>query len=149
MPDRKAFANIIKTLCSYYGSINKFSKKVGMSPAYLSRLIKNFYKGVPSPGVLRRIADNSDGLFTYIELMYICGYFTKDEYDILKEVKIVRNPDRIPVILDELREFWNQHPDWRLGQIVANLNYEATGTNDPFYIEDDVLLELLKNKKKI
>ena len=61
----------------------------------------------------------------------------------------MRNPDRIPVILGELREFWNQHPDWRLGQIVANLNYEATGTNDPFYIEDDVLLELLKNKKKI
>ena len=60
----------------------------------------------------------------------------------------MRNPDRIPEILKELEEFWKQNPDWRLGQIIANLNYEIMGNNDPFYMEDTDLLELLKQKNK-
>lgn len=58
----------------------------------------------------------------------------------------MRNPDRIPEILNELKEFWEKVPDWRLGQVVANLNFEIMGNNDPFYIEDDTLLQLLKVK---
>lgn len=147
--DREALVNIIKTLCGHYGSINKFGKKVDMSPAYLSRVMKGFYKGAPSPDVLRRIANGSDGLFTYIELMYICGYFTSEEYDILRKgCSSVRNPDRIPEILKELEQFWKQVPDWRLGQVISNLSYEMTGNNDPFYTEDDKLLALLKQKNK-
>lgn len=60
----------------------------------------------------------------------------------------MRNPDRIPEILKELEEFWKQNPDWRLGQIIANLNYEIMGGNDPFYMEDKDLLQLLKQKNK-
>lgn len=60
----------------------------------------------------------------------------------------MRNPDRIPEILKELEEFWKQNPDWRLAQIIANLNYEIMGGNDPFYLEDKDLLELLKQKNK-
>ena len=60
----------------------------------------------------------------------------------------MRNPDRIPEILKELEEFWKQNPDWRLGQIIVNLNYEIMGGNDPFYLEDKDLLELLKQKNK-
>ena len=60
----------------------------------------------------------------------------------------MRNPDRIPEILKELEEFWKQNPDWRLGQIIVNLNYEIMGGNDPFYMEDKDLLELLKQKNK-
>ena len=60
----------------------------------------------------------------------------------------MRNPNRIPEILKELEEFWKQNPDWRLGQIIANLNYEIMENNDPFYMEDKDLLELLKQKNK-
>ena len=60
----------------------------------------------------------------------------------------MRNPDRIPEILKELEEFWKQVPDWRLGQVISNFSYELMGNNDPFYIEDTDLLELLKNKNK-
>ena len=60
----------------------------------------------------------------------------------------MRNPERIPEIVKELEEFWKQNPDWRLGQVIANLNYEIMGNNDPFYVEDDDLLELLKQKNK-
>lgn len=60
----------------------------------------------------------------------------------------MRNPDRIPEVLKELEKFWEQVPDWRLGQVVSNFSYELTGNNDPFYIEDEALLTLLKNKNK-
>ena len=60
----------------------------------------------------------------------------------------MRNPDRIPEILKELEKFWEQVPDWRLGQVISNCSYELTGNSDPFYIEDEALLTLLKNKNK-
>ena len=60
----------------------------------------------------------------------------------------MRNPNRIPEILKELEEFWKQNSDWRLGQVISNLNYEIMGSNNPFYLEDKDLLELLKQKNK-
>ena len=60
----------------------------------------------------------------------------------------MRNPERIPEVLKELEEFWKQNPDLRLGQIISNLSYESMRNNDPFYMEDKDLLELLKQKNK-
>jgi hypothetical protein len=60
----------------------------------------------------------------------------------------MRNPDRIPEVLKELEKFWKQVPNWRLGQVISNFSYELMGNNDPFYMEDTDLLELLKNKNK-
>lgn len=56
----------------------------------------------------------------------------------------MRNPKRIPAILDELRTLWESHPDWRLGQLIANLTREC-GLDDPFFVEDDRLLETIRN----
>ena len=58
----------------------------------------------------------------------------------------MRNPDRIPEILKELEDFWKQVSDWRLGQVISNFSYELMGNNDPFYMEDNDLLELLKTQ---
>lgn len=60
----------------------------------------------------------------------------------------MRDPKRITKILDELEEYWNNHPNWRLGQVMSNLSYELLGDNDPFFIEDEMLLELLKLKNE-
>lgn len=60
----------------------------------------------------------------------------------------MRNPDRIPEVIKELEEFWKHNPDWRLGQVISNLSYELTANNDPFFIEDNQLLELLKTYNK-
>lgn len=146
--DIKAFANILKTLCSCYESATEFAKLTGVDRTYLTKYVNGKLKRPPSPKILRKIADNSGGLFTYLELMYICGYFTADEYDILKKEDKMRNPERIPEILKELEEFWKQVPDWRLGQIISNFSYEMTGNNDPFYLEDKDVLEILKYKNK-
>ena len=60
----------------------------------------------------------------------------------------MRNPERISKVIKELERFWEENPDWRLGQVVSNLSYELMGNNDPFYMEDKDLLELLKQKNK-
>jgi len=52
----------------------------------------------------------------------------------------MRDPNRIDVICDLLRDVWKQVPDWRLGQLIFNL----TGKYDCFYMEDDTLEEALK-----
>lgn len=34
---------------------------------------------------------------------------------------MMRDPSRIPIILRELGEYWEAHPDLRLGQLVHNM----------------------------
>lgn len=60
----------------------------------------------------------------------------------------MRDPKRITKVLDELEKYWNNHSNWRLGQVMSNLSYELLGDNDPFFIEDEMLLELLKLKNE-
>lgn len=47
----------------------------------------------------------------------------------------VRNPDRIPEVLDAVAERWRESPDLRLGQLLY-----AIADGDPFGVEDDALL---------
>jgi uncharacterized protein YihD (DUF1040 family) len=54
----------------------------------------------------------------------------------------MRDPARIDRLLDALRRYWMQHPDLRLGQIVCN----ASGEVDPFYLEDEVLIDVLEGE---
>lgn len=63
----------------------------------------------------------------------------------------MRDPNRIPEILKELEILWKRYPDWRLGQLIVNLNRELTLGDDPFYLEDDELLKMIKiiNKREL
>ena len=60
----------------------------------------------------------------------------------------MRDPNRINEIADELKVYWNNHPNWRLGQLISNLSYELMSNNDPFFMTDEELLELLKLKNE-
>jgi len=53
----------------------------------------------------------------------------------------MRDPNRIPVVLDKLREFWELYPDWRLGQLFNNL--QSIIGHDMFYMEDEMLIDFL------
>lgn len=53
----------------------------------------------------------------------------------------MRDPDRIPVVLEQIERIWKHHPDWRLGQLVSNLAAWADPARDAVWdIEDDVLV---------
>ena len=55
----------------------------------------------------------------------------------------MRDPARIPVILERLRKVWEAHPDLRLGQLVVN-GATVRPQLDPFYIEDEALIGRLE-----
>lgn len=56
----------------------------------------------------------------------------------------MRDPKRIPVILEELRKYWEANPDLRLGQIIHNIICHEFGSPATFYAEDDVIFHYLQ-----
>lgn len=48
---------------------------------------------------------------------------------------MARNPERIDPMIELLRADWKQHPDLRLGQLIAN----HAGEHDVFGVEDPVI----------
>jgi uncharacterized protein YihD (DUF1040 family) len=49
----------------------------------------------------------------------------------------MRDPNRIPELLQELARIWQNNPDLRLGQILGNCDIT-------YFTEDDVALEALR-----
>jgi hypothetical protein len=54
----------------------------------------------------------------------------------------MRDPARIPVILERLRVAWEKAPDLRLGQLI--MNADMWHESSLFYIEDEYLLEAVE-----
>ena len=50
----------------------------------------------------------------------------------------MRDPNRIPIILKAVEEFWKENPDWRLGQLVDNVAADPV-----YYVEDEDFLATL------
>ena len=58
----------------------------------------------------------------------------------------MRDPKRIPKVLDMFQKFWELHPDLRLWQVVSILEDEANKQKkDPFYIEDNKWIDILES----
>lgn len=58
------------------------------------------------------------------------------------EEQTMRDINRINEVLAALKENWEKVPDWRLGQLLCNL--QSAAGNDLFYVEDDKFIELLE-----
>ena len=58
----------------------------------------------------------------------------------------MRDPERIDVFCDVLKGLWHEVPDWRFGQLMLNALGEVYNRSkqDPFYIEDEKMLEELR-----
>jgi hypothetical protein len=55
--------------------------------------------------------------------------------------RFMRDPNRIPLVLQEIERFWRLHPDWRLGQLICNLAAWADPTQNIVWdVEDEVLV---------
>lgn len=53
----------------------------------------------------------------------------------------MRDPERIPLVLQEIEKVWRLHPDWRLGQLVCNLAaWIDASQNIVWDVEDDALI---------
>lgn len=54
----------------------------------------------------------------------------------------MRNPNRIDDVLQQIGELWKMVPDWRFMQLICN--FQRFLGSDGFYIEDDKLVEKIK-----
>ena len=61
----------------------------------------------------------------------------------------MRDKKRIELILNEIGFYWKRNPDLRLGQILSNMSVEAGMSSDPFYLEDDRLLNVLIKENEL
>ena len=56
----------------------------------------------------------------------------------------MRDKKRIKPFCDKLAEIWESKcPDWRFGQFMVNVL--GSQTRDPFFPEDDEMIELIEN----
>lgn len=64
-----------------------------------------------------------------------------------------RNPERIPRLLTMLGQVWMENPDLRFFQLLNSLGFlsvKGDGTiEDPFYLEDDEIMNVVFNKAKL
>ena len=51
----------------------------------------------------------------------------------------MRDPNRLPKVLEAVAAIWRLHPDWRLGQLVANI--AAWSEQDVWDVEEDLLMQ--------
>lgn len=57
----------------------------------------------------------------------------------------MRDPKRIPKIIELVEKIWIKYPDLRLTQLIMN----ALAMNkDPYFVEDDILYKALKTYKE-
>lgn len=58
----------------------------------------------------------------------------------------MRDPKRMTEVLQTLHDLWSQYPDWRLMQLICNMQ-RAVG-HDMFYVEEDKLIDIMKILKE-
>ena len=61
----------------------------------------------------------------------------------------MRDPKRIPKILEKLRKVWEARPDLRLGQLIENVfpNTEYDYISS-YYVEDDEFIDTIEKHYK-
>lgn len=95
MFDRQKFSEIFKSIYNKYDNQRDFASATGVNRAYISQYMNMKLENPPSPDILKKIANNSKGLTTYMELMMICGYITSDNLEernkTLKLYKVIRD----------------------------------------------------------
>lgn len=74
MFDKIQFANILKKISETYNNQRDFSEKSDINRTYLSQYMNMKLDNPPKPNILKRLADNSNGIISYDDLMQICGY---------------------------------------------------------------------------
>ena len=55
----------------------------------------------------------------------------------------MRDPKRIYEFCTKLATLWSEVPDWRFGQLICNVL--GTSQRDPFFLEEDEMIELFEN----
>lgn len=78
MFNQDKFSEIITKIKNFYGSVSDFANAAGVGRSYLSKYKNKRIPAPPTPKVLERIAEASNGITDYDELMQVCGYLNSN-----------------------------------------------------------------------
>lgn len=76
MFDKKIFSSILQKINSTYTSMTEFAKRANFDRTYISKYINMKLDNPPTPKILSKIADASNGIIDYTNLMTVCGYIS-------------------------------------------------------------------------
>lgn len=85
----KSFSNILQKITDTYTSISEFAEKSEVNRTYLSKYINMKLDNPPTPKILEKIANASNNIITYKQLMIMCGYLedeTENYINLSKEL---------------------------------------------------------------
>lgn len=131
MFNKDKFAQIIKNIKETYNSQEEFAEKSGIGRTYLSQYMNMKLDKPPKPEILVRLADASNGIVTYRELMDICGYLKT-----LNLSELIKSNNIKKVIEDSTK-------DTGIIQLILNLN-----TDDFSKEEKNILYKYISSWEK-
>jgi len=79
MFDKITFSNILKNIQDTYSSQEEFANKSKVGRTYLSSYINQKKEIPPKETILKKLANASNGVTTYKELLYICDFLDFQE----------------------------------------------------------------------
>lgn len=85
MFNQDQFANLLRKINETYSTMTDFAKSASFDRTYISKYINKKLDNPPTPKILEKIANASNGVVTYEELMEICGYASKNINDSYKK----------------------------------------------------------------
>ncbi len=74
MFDKKEFSDILKKINLTYNSMTEFAQKASFDRTYISKYINMKLDNPPTPKILQKLANASNGITNYNNLMFLCGY---------------------------------------------------------------------------
>lgn len=81
MFNKVEFAKTLQNIISTYHSQREFAEKTGMSRTMFYKYINLLQDKPPKPNTLEKLANHSNNITTYQELMSICGYYNNTFLD--------------------------------------------------------------------
>lgn len=108
MFDKNKFAHILKNINETYNSQRDFAKKSGINRTYLSQYMNMKLNEPPMPKILKKLAESSNNITTYEELMEICGYINNMfKNKILMLEKYKKEIEGLKLTNSEMEDFKN------------------------------------------
>lgn len=122
MFDKVKFAEIIKKISETYDNQRDFSAYSEINRTYLSKYMNLKLDEPPKPKTLQKLANASNGVTTYKELMIICNYID-DNLDVIagSKMPICQNPYIDKVVCTEAEKYL--YDIIYTYEILANTNF--------------------------
>lgn len=130
MFDKEKFANIINKIKNTYENQVEFSEKSGVGRTYLSQYMNMKIDKPPKPDILKKIADSSQGIVAYSELMKICGYI--EEIQSYEDYASTRLKELKPELLSLEENFSNLNLNEEEQELLENYKIQKENLQNEY-----------------